>query len=147
MKRIITLTESDLTRIIRRIIKESKDYNSLKAKYVTQFNHNLIKNGKTTKILKGDIWSQQGAMAETLDFMVHEKSGIVFHCGPKTFLGIAPELNLVTYENSKPLIDSLRSKFCKGNSFNYDKYPSSECIEGEKMGRDMFVGCTDRYTK
>ena len=37
MKKIVRLTESDLARIVKRVIKENKDEPKIKARYFTQF--------------------------------------------------------------------------------------------------------------
>ena len=146
MGRIIRLTERDLTRLVRRVINENYDGESLMAKYTTKYNHVLSSGGKTIKVSVGDLWKQSGLGASEFDYMVHEKSGIVFSCD----LNYANELKLDVinkYKNSHGLVQMLKPQFCKGLKFNYDKYPSNECVLGEKQGRDSFVGCTTKYKK
>jgi hypothetical protein len=145
MKKVVRLSESDLTRLIKRVISEQSSRLKKMAQYVTENDHILTKNGKTIKINKGDIWRQKGMDASMLDFMVHEKTGITFLCDPS--LGsqgfMSDEKNLNKFQNSRPLVDSLRVKFCKGRTFNYDKYVSTECIRGLKSGREGFEGCNE----
>ena len=146
MSRIVRLTESDLVRIVKRVINENYDGESLMAKYTTKYNHVLSSGGKTIKVSVGDLWKQSGLGASEFDYMVHEKSGIVFSCD----LNYANELKLDVinkYKNSHGLVQMLKPQFCKGLKFNYDKYPSNECVLGEKQGRDSFVGCTTKYKK
>ena len=146
MSRIVRLTESDLVRIVKRVINENYDGESLMAKYTTKYNHVLSSGGKTIKVSVGDLWKQSGLGASEFDYMVHEKSGIVFSCD----LNYANELKLDVinkYKNSHGLVQMLKPQFCKGLKFNYDKYPSNECVLGEKKGRDSFVGCTTKYKK
>lgn len=146
MKKIVRLTESDLVRIVKRVINENYDGESLMAKYTTKYNHVLSNGGKTIKVSVGDIWKQSGLGASPFDYMVHEKSGIVFSCDPNYANKI--KLDVINkYKNSDGLIQMLKPQFCKGLSFNYDKYPSNECVLGEKQGRDSFVGCTTQYKK
>jgi hypothetical protein len=141
MKKIVRLTESDLVRIVKRVINENYDGESLMAKYTTKNNHVLSNGGKTIKVSVGDLWKQSGLGASEFDYMVHEKSGIVFSCDPYRAKEI--KLDVINkYQNSDGLIQMLKPQFCKGNSFNYDKYPSNECVLGEKQGRESFVGCT-----
>ena len=144
MRKIVRLTESDLMRIVKRVLNEQTSGLKIFAQYVTEYNHMLNQNGKTVKINKGDIWKQQGLGAEELDFMNHEKTGIIFTCDPSTtgnqgFMN--DNTNLYKFQNAKPLIDSLRVKFCNGRSFNYKKYVSTECSQGLKSGREGFEGC------
>jgi hypothetical protein len=146
MKKIVRLTESDLVRIVKRVINENYDGESLMAKYTTKNNHVLSNGGKTIKVSVGDLWKQSGLGASEFDYMVHEKSGIVFSCDPYRAKEI--KLDVINkYQNSDGLIQMLKPQFCKGNSFNYDKYPSNECVLGEKQGRESFVGCTNQYKK
>ena len=113
------------------------------AKYSTEGNHVLSKDGSTVKITQGDVWRQVGTEASPFDYMVHEKSGIVFLCNPSDISRsrVSDSKNLYKFSNSQPLIKSLQSKFCKGSSFNYDKFPSVECIAALKSGREGFEGC------
>ena len=151
MKKVVRLSESDLTRLIKKVISEQSSRLKKMAQYVTENDHILTKNGKTFKISKGDIWRQKGMDASMLDFMVHEKTGITFLCDPS--LGsqgfMSDETNLYKFHEfqnipyPKPLVDSLRVKFCKGKTFNYDKYVSTECIRGLKSGREGFEGCNE----
>jgi hypothetical protein len=145
MKKVVRLSESDLTRLIKRVISEQSSRLKKMAQYVTENDHILTKNGKTIKINKGDIWRQKGMDASMLDFMVHEKTGITFLCDPS--LGsqgfMSDEKNLYKFQNARPLVDSLRVKFCKGRTFNYDNYVSTECIRGLKSGREGFEGCNE----
>jgi hypothetical protein len=139
MKKIVRLTESDLVRIVKRVINENYDGESLMAKYTTKNNHVLSNGGKTIKVSVGDLWKQSGLGASEFDYMVHEKSGIVFSCDPYRAKEI--KLDVINkYQNSDGLIQMLKPQFCKGNSFNYDKYPSNECVLGEKQGRESCVG-------
>lgn len=143
MRKIVRLTESDLVKIVKRVLSEQTSGLKKLAQYVTEYNHMLNQNGKTVKINKGDIWKQQGLSAEELDFMKHEKTGIIFTCDPS--LGnqgfMNDNTNLYKFENAKPLIDSLRVKFCNGRQFNYKKYTSTECVQALKSGREGFQGC------
>jgi hypothetical protein len=177
MKKVIRLTEADLTRLVKRVLEEQSNplSNALSsageylstpikniakglglsseeqpmtshpklAKYSTEGNHVLSKGGSTVKINQGDIWKQVGSQASTFDYMIHEKSGIVFLCNPSDIsrARVSENKNLYNFSNSQSLIKSLQSKFCKGRSFNYDKYPSVECIAALKSGREGFEGC------
>lgn len=143
MKKVIRLTESDLVRIVKRVLNEQNTGVKPFAKYITEYNHVLSKNGKTININKGDVWKQKGLGAEELDFMEHEKSGIVFVCDPSlASIGfISSDDDIYKYQNSKALINSLRTKFCNGKQFNYNKYVSTECVQGLKSGREGFKGC------
>jgi hypothetical protein len=142
MKKIVRLTESDLVRIVKRVINEGMVGSSSPAKYVTQKAHNLRKNGKNVQISAGDVWTQQGFSAEEFDFMTHDKSGVAFFCDPNDRVGNRLGVQkLEQFENSQALSQILRSQFCKGRSFNYDKFPSTECIEALKTGREGFQGC------
>ena len=148
MKKVIRLTESDLTRIVRRVLNENAYGESLKAKYTTQKTHNLMKNGKNVQISAGDLWTQVGFGASEFDYMVHNKSNVAFFCDPNERLGTSLGVEkLEQFENSQALSQILRSQFCKGRSFNYDKYPSTECVEAENEHRESFVGCLSRYKK
>jgi hypothetical protein len=177
MKKIIRLTEEDLTRLVKRVLEEQSNplsdalssageylsgpiKNVAKslglsseeppmishpklAKYSTEGNHVLSKGGSTVKINQGDIWKQVGFEASPFDYMIHEKSGIAFLCNPSDISKsrVSDSKNLYNFSNSQLLIKSLQSKFCKGRSFNYDKYPSVECISALKSGREGFEGC------
>tara|TARA_R110000868_G_scaffold384955_1_gene652649 strand:+ start:324 stop:806 length:483 start_codon:yes stop_codon:yes gene_type:complete len=160
MKKVIRLTESDLMRLVKKVINEqsvvgapnhgmipSNRGESLKAKYTTQKTHNLMKNGKTVQISSGDLWKQVGFSAEEFDYMVHNKSNVAFFCDPNERLGNSLGVEkLEQFENSQALSQILRSQFCKGRSFNYDKYPSTECVEANEH-RESMVGCLSRYKK
>jgi hypothetical protein len=148
MKKIVRITESDLARIVRRVLNESTNGESLTAKYTTQKTHNLMKNGKNVQISAGDLWTQAGFAAEEFDYMVHNKSGIAFFCDPNERIGNRIGLeSLEKFENSQALSQILRSQYCKGRSFNYDKYPSTECVEAENEHREGMAGCLRRYQK
>jgi hypothetical protein len=116
MKKIVRLTESDLVRIVKRVINENYDGESLMAKYTTKNNHVLSNGGKTIKVSVGDLWKQSGLGASEFDYMIHEKSGIVFSCDPYRAKEI--KLDVINkYQNSDGLIQMLKPQFCKGNSF------------------------------
>jgi hypothetical protein len=140
MKKVVRLSESDLVRLVKRVIKESADSKSLLGKYVTPKMYNLTRNGKTTRISVGDVWTQKGLSASQFDYMKHDKSNIAFYCDSSYADQIGLE-NLLMFNGAQELSNNLRAEFCKGRKFNYDKYTSTECIEALKRGREGFQGC------
>jgi hypothetical protein len=68
MKKVIRLTESDLTRIIQRVINETTDSNGGKKCYDEKnYNYKKSKFGNhllTKKIVAGDTWSEIQQMTD-----------------------------------------------------------------------------------
>ena len=92
MKKIIRLTESDLARIVKRVIMEQseKHYD-----YTQKYSHELYDpNNKHRDGYKyysdkpdfyslpaGNVWKHQCTTAEQRDWLEDSKYGIIFHCG------------------------------------------------------------------
>jgi hypothetical protein len=55
--------------------------------------------------------------------------------------------NIRLFNGSESLVKALDVTFCKNGEFNYDKYPSYECINAEKTGREGFEGCSSKFRK
>lgn len=91
MKKIIKLTESDLARIVKRVIMEQseKHYD-----YTQKYDHYLFDPNNTFRRGKygietpeqydlpaGNVWKHRCTTAEQRDWLEDSKYGIIFHCG------------------------------------------------------------------
>jgi hypothetical protein len=90
---VIRLTESDLVRIVKRVISEGTNNEVLLGKYTLKQPQVLSKNGKTFNLEPGTIFNQVGTSAEEYDFVVNKKNNLVFFCNPRTNsdFGFKPE--------------------------------------------------------
>lgn len=134
MKKIIRLTERDLTRLVKRVIKETQEVDQLIDKktgakhydYKQKYGHSLLsKDGKKFNLPSGHIWKHRCFEASEADWLEDEEHGIVFNCGDLDSM-LNDEPNLKDFKGSESLKSTLKSQYCLGNTWNNSvnsKYP------------------------
>ena len=132
MKKVIRLTENDLVRIIKQVIMEENSSGEVRHNYTQKVSHSLIsKDGKRFNLPSGHVWNHKCFGASEADWLEDSKYGIEFNCGDANFAfdtlnayGDKEPMHLKNFENSEPLLQSLKKEYCKGNQ--WDNSPSSK---------------------
>jgi hypothetical protein len=122
MKKVIRLTESELSNLIKKVINEQKLLTEEKHyDYTQKGSHSLIaKDGTIFNLPVSNVWKHQCYVAEPADWLKDSKYGIIFHCGD---LGGYPQIVgkkmiLNNFKNSQVLVQYLKKEYCKGNEWN-----------------------------
>ena len=131
MGRIIRLTESELSNLIKKVINEQKllteEFEEKHYDYTQKGAHFLIgKDGKGITLPVGTVWHHQGFAASMVDYLMEYKSNIIFHCGDLDYMfnqtGGKKPINLKDFKNSGPLIQQLKKERCLDGEWDYSKY-------------------------
>ena len=134
MKKIIRLTESDLSNLIKRVIRETQELDQIISEsegvkhydYKQKQGHSLVsKDGKRFNLPSGHIWKHICFEASEADWLEDVKYGIVFHCGDLGFM-LNKKPNLKNFKGSESLYSALKKEYCSGNTWNdsdQSKYP------------------------
>ena len=134
MKKVIRLTESELSNLIKKVINEQKLLTEEEGKhydYTQKGAHFLIgKDGKGISLPVGTVWKHisygPGSGEEPVDYLMEYKYNIVFSCwgvddliretaGPRA-------KDLQDFKNSGPLIQQLKKERCLDGEWDYSKY-------------------------
>ena len=135
MGRIIRLTESELSNLIKKVINEQKllteEFEEKHYDYTQKGAHFLIgKDGKGITLPVGTVWKHisygPGSGEEPVDYLMEYKYNIVFSCwgvddliretaGPRA-------KDLQDFKNSGPLIQQLKKERCLDGEWDYSKY-------------------------
>lgn len=114
MKKIVRLTESDLVRIVKRVIEEN-EINEID--YTTKYNHSLTdKYGKKYSVIKNSVWKEKNINGEK--FWVNSKNGLYFNCNGKNHPETEEEelytpMNILKMNGSQSLTSTMKTELCK----------------------------------
>ena len=147
MGRIIRLTESELSNLIKKVINEQKllteEFEEKHYDYTQKGAHFLIgKDGKGITLPVGTVWEHSCMNMEGADWLQVPKYNIMFHCGELSKESFGSGIVYITgdrkylehFKNSKPLIQVLKKEYCKNNRWNNDE-------------TSKHLGCSDRQFK
>lgn len=114
MKKIVRLTESDLVRLVKRVLMEQ----SIKHfDYKQKYDHSLVDDqNKKYNLPVGHVWKHKCFEASPTDWL-EDSNGIIFHCGDLDHMFGNDKL-LKDMKGSQSLYSTLRKEYCSGSSWN-----------------------------
>ena len=135
MGRIIRLTESELSNLIKKVINEQKLLTEEEGKhydYTQKGAHFLIgKDGTRFNLPVGTVWKHisygPGSGKEPVDYLMELRYNIVFSCGESRIDLIRETAgprakDLQDFKNSGPLIQQLKKERLLDGEWDYSKY-------------------------